>query len=119
MQLVGRRRRTSFVLLAAAIAVAVAAVAVVAVVAGVVGPGSSGSCRDEKRPGLDPALESRVPHAFDGRAADQLDSSITCSASGLGSLAAHGVTSVRSAGGLWELGPQTGITLAVFRLAGA
>jgi hypothetical protein len=118
MQLVGRRRRTSLVLLAAGIAVAVAAVAVVAVMAGIVGPGGSGGCRDDKRPGLDPALESRVPSAFDGRPPDQLDSSTTCSAAGLGSLAAHGVTSVRSAGGLWELGPQTGITLAVFRLAG-
>src|SRR3954471_4973187 len=119
MQLVGRRRRTSVVLLAAGIAVVVEAGSVVAVVAGVVGPGSSGGCRDEKRPGLDPALESRVPRAFDGRPPDQLDSSMTCSASGLGSLAGHGVMSIRSAGGLWELGPQTGMTLAVFRLAGA
>ncbi len=113
------RRPRVGVIVAAVILALAGVVAVVAVVA-VARPGTTGSgCTDQKRAGLDPALEQHVPKAFDGRPADQLDSSLTCSPTGLGSLATHGVTAISSAGGLWDLGPQTGITLAVFRLAGA
>jgi hypothetical protein len=110
----GRRRA----LIAGALGVAMVVVVVV-VAAGVANRGGTAAgCTDQKRPGLDPALEQRVPGTFEGRPADQLDSSLTCSPTGLGSLAVHGVTSFSSAGGLWDLGPQTGITLAVFRLGG-
>jgi hypothetical protein len=103
------------------VGIVVVVVVVVAAGAGLLlrGGAASPGCTDQKRAGLVPELERRVPATFDGRAADQLDSSITCSAEGLGSLAGHGIGSVDSAGGLWDLGPSTGITLAVFRLPGA
>jgi hypothetical protein len=105
--------------LAALIVIAVLLVAgAAAAVAFGASRGANGGCRDEKRPGLDPALEALVPPSLEGRPADHLDSSMTCSADGLGSLREHGVTSLLSAGGLWDLGPQTGVTLAVFRLPG-
>jgi hypothetical protein len=108
----GRRRA------AATASIVVALVVVASVVAlGVRSPG--GGCQDVQRPGLDPALERAVPSALEGRGPDRLDSAVTCSAAGLGSLASHGVTSVSSAGGLWDLGPSTGVTLVVFRLPGA
>ncbi|HEY3523088.1 MAG TPA: hypothetical protein VGK63_05255 [Candidatus Limnocylindrales bacterium] len=79
---------------------------------------SGGGCADQRQAGLVPDLETRVPKQLEGRSPDRLDSAVTCSPQGLGSLAEHGVTTISSAGGLWELGPSTGVTLAVFRLAG-
>jgi hypothetical protein len=96
---------------------ALTGLAVVAFVPGLL-PSNGGGCRDQRQPGLVPALEARVPVSLEGRAPDRLDSAITCSPDGLGSLAARGVASVESAGGLWDLGPSTGVTLVVFRLSG-
>jgi hypothetical protein len=110
-----RRRALAVPVAIAAVAVTIV-VAAAAVLAGAFGNGAGG-CEDARRPGLDPALERSVPAMFEGRAPDRLDSATTCSAAGLGSLASHGIASIDSAGGLWELGPQTGVTLAVFRLA--
>ncbi len=102
------------------VVVALLAVAGLAAVAFVPGPSrpADGSCADRREPGLVPELEARVPRQLEGRPPDRLDSAVTCSPEGLGSLAAHGVASVSSAGGLWELGPSTGVTLAIFRLDG-
>jgi hypothetical protein len=119
-----RDRRPLVLVAVAAIAVVIVAVGAFVLLGGsgasrAATSGASG-CQDEKRAGLVPTLEHRVPGSFEGRAADQLDSSVTCTADGLGSLGAvHGLTSVSSAGGLWDLGPSTGITLAVFRVDGA
>jgi hypothetical protein len=120
---VSRARRPRVVVLVAVSAVVVAVVAVAAFFllggSSATSAGASG-CQDQKRAGLVPSLEQRVPGSFEGRAADQVDSSVTCTADGLGSLGAvHGLTSVSSAGALWDLGPSTGITLAVFRVDGS
>ncbi|HEU4673720.1 MAG TPA: hypothetical protein VFS32_12560 [Candidatus Limnocylindrales bacterium] len=96
---------------------ALAGLATVAFVPGLMGSGGGG-CTDQRQAGLVPTLEKLVPATLEGRPADRLDSAVTCSPDGLGSLAGHGVASVASAGGLWELGPATGVTLAVFRLDG-
>jgi hypothetical protein len=95
---------------------ALAGLATIAFVPGL-GRSSDGACSDERQAGLVPALEARVPSHLEGRAPDRLDSAVTCSSDGLGSLAAHGLSSVESAGGLWDLGPSTGVTLVVFRLS--
>ncbi len=105
------------------VALAALLVAAAAVTLGVVDvpgltPASSDGCRDVRQAGVDPALEQQVPTTLEGRGPDRLDSAVTCTAAGLGSLAGHGYTSVRSAGGLWQLGPSTGITLAVFGVSG-
>jgi len=69
---------------------------------------------DGRYPGAYPDLEAQVPKTFLGRAPDQLDSGRNCTATELGTLAGHGLTEVRYAGGTWNTSPNSGITLAVF-----
>jgi hypothetical protein len=80
-------------------------------------PGSA--CTSDGRfPGAYPDLEARLPAQFDGRGPDTRDSGRNCTAAELGTLAGHGVAEVRYAGATWELGDQSGVTLAVFAGSG-
>lgn len=75
----------------------------------------TGPCKaDGATPGAYPELEAAVPKAFRGGPPLQLDSGRTCTAEGLSTLASHGVTELRFAGGTWETGTDSGLSLAVF-----
>jgi hypothetical protein len=79
----------------------------------------SGPCvADGRAPHAYPDLEALVPPALAGRPPSTLDSGRNCTAANLGTLASHGVTEIRFAGGIWTDGAQSGITLAVFRAPG-
>ena len=83
-------------------------------------PGSAafdpaGPCStDGQRAGAYPALEALVPTQLAGRPPDRVDSGRSCSDKALGTLKAHGVTELRFAGGLWELGKNSGTALVSF-----
>ena len=68
--------------------------------------------------GAYPDLEARIPATFDGKAPARLDSGRNCTPQRLGTLARAGITEVRFAGGLWETGERSGVTLAVFSAPG-
>jgi hypothetical protein len=97
-------------------------------VAGACSPAASfdptGSCIvdgnpvDGRGPGAYPDLEALIPATFEDRAPDRLDSGRNCTPRSLGTLLARGITEVRFAGGLWELGARSGVSLAVFRADG-
>ncbi|HEY0444466.1 MAG TPA: hypothetical protein VGC90_09605 [Candidatus Limnocylindrales bacterium] len=96
-----------------------ALLAAVLFVAGCTGGGAtfqpSGPCTtDGQRPGAYPALEALVPTSLAGRKPDRLDSGRSCSDKALGTLVTHGVSELRYAGGLWQLGSNSGTTLVVF-----
>jgi hypothetical protein len=75
----------------------------------------TGPCAvDGRSEGAYPALEAAIPAAYRGEAPTRLDSGRSCSARNLGTLAQHGVAEVRFAGGLWELGGRSGVTIAQF-----
>jgi hypothetical protein len=75
----------------------------------------SGPCTSDGRAaGAYPELEALVPATFRGRPPDRLDSGRNCTAQALATLVAHGVTELRFAGGTWDLGSSSGVTLAVF-----
>lgn len=75
----------------------------------------TGPCTaDGRTKGAYPALEAAVPTAFRGAPPNGLDSGRTCTPAGLGTLAARGVGEVRFAGGTWEVGSGSGVSLAVF-----
>lgn len=98
---------------------ALAGLVVVAVTAGCAPGGPAfdptGPCvADGQAPGAYPELEALVPAEFEGKPADRLDSGRNCTPDALGPLADSGVEEVRFAGGLWELGSESGATLAVF-----
>lgn len=102
----------------------VAVAALVAVVAlGACGSGSlytsfdpTAPCAADGRfPGAYPALEARLPTAFQGKQPDTVDSGRNCSTTELGTLAGHGLHEVRYAGASWFLSGNAGITLAVFQ----
>jgi hypothetical protein len=103
-------------------AVALGALFVIAILVGgafwvVLGP-STPSC-EAQRSGFDTTLERQVPTGLEGRGPDRLDSGRHCTSASLGTLAErHGLGSVDFAGGLWDLAPSTGVTLAVFRAPG-
>jgi hypothetical protein len=79
----------------------------------------TGPCRvDGRVAGAYPQLEALIPKTFDGAPPKTLDSGRNCSAANLGTLASHGVTEVRFAGGVWPDGPNSGLTLAVFQAPG-
>ena len=59
-----------------------------------------------------------MPARFEGRAPDRVDSGRNCTTGSLGTLASHGVTELRYAGGVWETGPSSGISHAVFEADG-
>lgn len=75
----------------------------------------AGPCvADGRRAGAYPALEELVPGALGGRRPDRLDSGRSCTDTALGTLRSHGVAELHFAGGLWELGRNSGTTLVVF-----
>ncbi len=75
----------------------------------------TGPCiADGQRAGAYPALEALVPVSLAGRRPDRLDSGRSCTEKALGTLRSHGVSELRFAGGLWELGRNSGTTLVVF-----
>jgi hypothetical protein len=78
----------------------------------------SGPCTvNGKRAGAYPELEALIPASFGGKAAQTLDSGRNCTSVELGTLASHGVTELRFAGGVWPDG-NSGVTLAVFTAPG-
>jgi hypothetical protein len=68
---------------------------------------------DVKQPGAYPALEKLIPTQFEGRDPNRLDSGRNCTPQSLGALATAGVRELHFAGGLWEVGQRSGVTLAV------
>jgi hypothetical protein len=78
----------------------------------------NGTPVDGRAPGAYPDLEALVPRSFEGRPPNRLDSGRNCSVRNLGSMAGRGIREVRFAGGLWEVGSRSGVTLAAFRAEG-
>lgn len=76
---------------------------------------AEGPCDGDGRlAGTYPELEALLPHAYEGEAPDLVDSGRTCTAAGLSTLAGAGVTDLRFAGAVWDLGGGRGLTVAVF-----
>lgn len=104
--------------------VTLAAVAMAAVALAGCGPAGpsfdpSGPClADGQAEGAYPDLEAAIPLTLGGEPPTRLDSGRSCSADNLGTLAARGVTELRFAGGLWEVGNQSGVTIARFTAPG-
>jgi hypothetical protein len=79
----------------------------------------TGACAvDGRAPGAYPDLEALVPTRYQGVPPATLDSGRNCSAGNLGSLASHGISEVRFAGGTWTFGAERAAVLAVFRATG-
>jgi hypothetical protein len=74
----------------------------------------AGACTaDGRAAGAYPDLERLVPLKFEDVAPSTLDSGRSCTQPGLGSLASHDVGELRFAGGQWQLGNRSGLTMAV------
>lgn len=69
---------------------------------------------DGKTPSAYPELEALLPTDLEGAPPTTVDSGRNCTRKNLGSLAAHGVSEVRFAGAVWDLGGSRGVTTAVF-----
>lgn len=75
----------------------------------------TGPCTiDGSAKGAYPELEAAVPTTFRDAPPNELDSGRACTPAGLGTLATHGVDELRFAGGTWEVGSDSGVSLAVF-----
>lgn len=74
----------------------------------------NGKLVDGRAAGAYPELEAQVPRSYAGRGPNRLDSGRTCTQANLGTMLPRGVSSVRFAGGLWEMGERSGVTLALF-----
>jgi hypothetical protein len=80
----------------------------------------TGPCTaDGSAPGAYPELEAQVPHQFRGAAPVQVDSGRSCTTDGLGTLAGHGITELRFAGATWQIGTDSGLSLATFTSPGS
>jgi hypothetical protein len=73
---------------------------------------------DGQTPGAYPDLEAQIPPAFEAGPPARLDSGRNCTGRNLGTLATAGIREVRFAGGLWELGERSGVTLALMTAPG-
>jgi hypothetical protein len=73
---------------------------------------------DGRMAGAYPALEAQVPKSFRGAAPGQLDSGRICSTEGLSTLRGHGIDEMHYAGGVWNTGNDSGVSLATFGSAG-
>jgi hypothetical protein len=78
----------------------------------------NGTPVDGRAAGAYPDLERLVPRVFDGRPPDRLDSGRNCSGRNLGTMLDRGIQEVHFAGGLWEMGARSGVSLVVFRADG-
>jgi hypothetical protein len=77
-----------------------------------------GPCtNDGSAPGAYLDLESAVPTTFRGGPPGHLDSGRFCSKEALSTLAGHGIEELRFAGGTWETGNDSGVSLAIFTAA--
>lgn len=110
----GRRSVRALLLIALAVGVSACGLASPGVTFSPTGP----CLADGRAAGAYPDLEALLPRWLEGRGPDRLDSGRNCTATNLGSLADHGIREVRFAGGLWDLAPQSGVTLAVFVAGG-
>jgi hypothetical protein len=93
---------------------------VIALVAGACGNSfdPTGPCTaDGSKPGAYPELEAVIPTTFRGGPPKALDSGRTCTKEGLATLAGHGIEEIRFAGGTWNTGTDSGVSLAVFSVA--
>ncbi|HEV7810276.1 MAG TPA: hypothetical protein VGO64_06740, partial [Candidatus Limnocylindrales bacterium] len=80
----------------------------------------TGPCTaDGSAPGAYPELEAQVPRQFRGAAPVQVDSGRSCTTEGLGTLSGHGVTELRFAGATWQIGTDSGLSLATFTSPGS
>jgi hypothetical protein len=78
----------------------------------------TGPCTtDGAKPGAYPALEALVPSTFRGGPPTALDSGRTCTKAGLATLSGHAIEELRFAGGTWNTGTDSGVSLAVFTAA--
>ena len=68
--------------------------------------------------GAYPALEAQIPKTFRGAAPGQLDSGRICSSDGLSTYKAHGISELDFAGGVWNTGSQSGVSLATLTSPG-
>jgi hypothetical protein len=74
----------------------------------------TGPCQaDGSAKGAYPELEALIPATFRAAGPKELNSGRTCSQQGLATLAGHGITELRFAGGIWETGTSSGVSLAV------
>ena len=96
--------------------IAIALLALLAVVVGACAKfdGSEPCTSDGTGPGAYPELEAMVPKLFRAAAPSQLDSGRTCSTDGLTTLKGHGIDELRYAGGTWQTGTDSGLSLATF-----
>ncbi len=114
-----RRRARSARATATVILLAVAFVATGCTVSASPSFDPSAPCTADARvAGAYPALEALVPKTLGGRPPTRLDSGRNCTATNLGTLVGRGFREVRFAGGVWEKGSTSGVTLAVFETAG-
>ncbi len=79
---------------------------------------SAACTADVRQAGAYPSLEAMIPATFQNAAPARLDSGRNCTPQNLATLADHGISEVRFAGGLWDLAPGTGVTMAVFEADG-
>lgn len=68
---------------------------------------------DARVVGAYPALEALVPKSFRDRGPDRVDSGRNCTPAALGSLVVHGISELRFAGAVWDLGSGSGVTEAI------
>jgi hypothetical protein len=79
----------------------------------------SGPClADGQAEGAYPDLEAAIPLTVRDEPPTRLDSGRSCSAENLGTLSSRGVVEIRFAGALWEIGNQSGVTIARFAAPG-
>lgn len=109
-----------------ALVTALAAAFVAALAVALVGCGPSGPSFDPSGPcladgqseGAYPDLEAAIPVTMDDEPPTRLDSGRSCSAENLGTLSGRGIVELRFAGALWEIGNQSGVTIARFTAPG-
>lgn len=75
-----------------------------------------GTCVDTRAPGINRALEGRLPARLGDAPPTTVDSGANCSAAALATLQAHGVTELDFAGATWDAGNGVATSIAVLAL---
>jgi hypothetical protein len=96
-----------------AVAIGVAAGVLAGCTAGASFDPAAPCSKDARLAGAYPALEALVPKRFRDRGPDRVDSGRSCTQAALGSLVVHGVSELRFAGAVWDLGSGSGVTEAI------